>query len=277
MSVIKPALQRPELIAYFSGANNYCWIYFRNGEKKLLAKPISYLESQLPSFIRVHKTVLINPAYVKSLDQPPHKKMAGKVYLDTGEVFPVSRRRWSQVVESLQVVRPERVGGGERALTSTRVQSSLDTQPQSFSVPTVFSVLLVTDDKENVKLTEQIIGEKWPDYRVNTIQSSVFLPELLKQLSEQEYPKLILLDARTLTTERLTTLQRLKEDSQLNRIPVVLLVLPTEQLISHGYQKQANSVVAMPIGHTLFALTIERICQFWLRIVTLPVTERQGT
>ena len=52
MSVIKPALQHPERIAYFAGANNYCWIHFRDGEKKLLAKPISYLESQLPDFIR---------------------------------------------------------------------------------------------------------------------------------------------------------------------------------------------------------------------------------
>ncbi|GAB4016749.1 hypothetical protein GCM10028808_46170 [Spirosoma migulaei] len=267
MSVIKPALQRPELIAYFSGANNYCWIYFRNGEKKLLAKPISYLESQLPNFIRVHKTVLINPAYVKSLDQPPHKKMAGKVYLDTGEVFPVSRRRWSQVVESLQVLHPVRVNGIEQPLSSAPVRVSPEIQPSGFSAA---SILLITDDKEKAILTEQLIGKKWADYQVNTVQSSVFLPELLKQLPEQDYPTLILLDARTLTTDRLTTLQRLKEDSQLNRIPVVLLVLPTDQLISNGYQKQANSVVSMPIGYTLFEHTIERICQFWLRIVRLP-------
>ncbi|MVM28692.1 LytTR family transcriptional regulator [Spirosoma sp. HMF4905] len=271
MSVIKPALQQPELIAYFSGANNYCWLYFRNGEKKLLAKPISYLESQLPDFIRVHKTILINPAYIKSLDEPPHKKMAGKVHLDSGEVFPVSRRRWLQVVESLQ----NRSAGGSRV---EKVNSS----PEPYELPLTAqaydsagtSLFLITNDKEKAAQAELLIRDKWPTYPIHIGQNSAPLIELLKQLPEHEYPLLILLDARTQTAERLNTLQRLKEDSELSRIPVVLLVLPTEQLVINGYQRQANSVVSMPIGSPLFGHTIERICQFWLHIVSLPGSGR---
>lgn len=273
MSVIKPALQHPELISYFSGANNYCWLYFRNGEKKLLAKPISYLESQLPDFIRVHKTVLVNPAYVKSLDEPPHKKMSGKVHLDSGEVFPVSRRRWLQVVESLL-----------KHATKDSREEPLDTLSEAMSTPlngqsqepAVASVFLVTNDQERASWAEQSLRGKWPSYHIHIAQESTFLPEILSQLPESEYPLLIILDARTQTTERLNTLQRLKSDSQLSRIPVVLLVLPTEQLVINGYQKQANSVVSMPIGSQLFENTIERICQFWLHIVRLPGSNRSG-
>ncbi|MVM38097.1 LytTR family transcriptional regulator [Spirosoma sp. HMF3257] len=267
MSVIKPALQRPELISYFSGANNYCWLYFRNGEKKLLAKPISYLESQLPDFIRVHKTVLINPDYIKSLDQPPHKKMAGKVHLESGEVFPVSRRRWLQVVESLHNHSSGSRQGEDLNSFPEKANASLaDLEHYSPEA----SVFLMTSDAEKAAQTERLISDKWPTYHIHIEQDSMALPELLTQLPEQEYPSLILLDARTQTTERLNTLQRLKEDSQLSHIPVILLVLPTEQLISNGYQKQANSVISMPIGYSLFEHTIERICQFWLRIVRLP-------
>jgi CheY-like chemotaxis protein len=266
MSVIKPALQYPERIAYLAGANNYCWVHFRDGEKKLLAKPISYLESQLPDFIRVHKTVLLNPAYVKSLDHPPRNKMAGKVHLDSGEVFPVSRRRWPQVVKSFTDL-----------TANTFVEEtdySVDTpdSPQAVQSPDLlnFSIFFITDDKEKALMTKEIIREKWPACQVYTNQQSTILLEMLKQLPEHEYPTLILMDARTKTLERLYMLSHLKEDSRLSRIPVILLVSPTDQLIIDGYQHQANSVISMPAEYRLFKQMIERICQFWLQIVTLP-------
>lgn len=268
MSVIKPALQHPELIAYFSGANNYCWLFFRNGEKKLLAKPISYLESKLPNFIRVHKTVLINPSYIKSLQEPPRRKMAGTVCLDNGEVFPVSRRRWPQVVESLQ--------SHQTTATITRDEAD-QLEPVDGAVQTTqlndaltLSVLLYTDDTQNAVLTEQLVKKRWPSCHFSSAQQSAFLPDLLTPLPAEEYPALILLDARTTTLERLRTLQRLKADKNLSHIPVILLVLPTDQFVSNGYQKQANSVISMPVGYPLFTQTIERICQFWINTVTLP-------
>ena len=266
MSVIKPALQYPERIAYLAGANNYCWVYFRNGEKKLLAKPISYLENELPDFIRVHKTVLLNPAYVISLDHPPRNKMAGKVHLDSGEVFPVSRRRWPQVMKFFT------------RLTTNSFVEKTDYLPgapdlrqgvQPSDLP-AFSIIFISDENEKTVLTKEIIREKWPACQVYTNQQSTILLKMLKQLPEQDYPTLILIDAQTKTLERLYTLSNLKDDSRLSRIPVILLVSPTDQLVVDGYQYQANSVISMPAEYMPFKLMIERICQFWLHIVTLP-------
>ena len=266
MSVIKPALQHPEQIAYFMGANNYCWLHFRNGEKKLLAKPISYLESKLPDFIRVHKTVLVNSSYIKSLHQPPRKKMAGEVHMDSGEVFPVSRRRWQQVVEALQ--------NRNELLTLAEVTRSLDSTSEPVEKAgiesTALSVLLVTDDKEKAYRVELFVKAKWPAHGVMVMPQSALLVDSLTQSLEQDYPALIVLDARTATLERVHTLRRLKEDSNLKRIPVVLLVLPTDQLVIDGYQQQANTVISMPKEYQFFEQTIERILHFWLRTVTLP-------
>lgn len=266
MSVIKPALQHPEQIAYFVGANNYCWLHFRNGEKKLLAKPISYLESKLPEFIRVHKTVLVNAIYVKSLHQPPRKKMSGEVHLDSGEVFPVSRRRWDQVVEALQnrdkILSPAELTRSANELVDPTEKAGTDT--------TALSVLLVTDDKDKAHRVEQLVKVRWNAHGVINMPQSTLLVDLLTQSPEHDHPALIVLDARTATLERLHTLRRLKENPRLNRIPVVLLVLPTDQLVIDGYQQQANTVISMPKDYQFFEQTIERILHFWLRTVTLP-------
>ncbi|GAB4030858.1 response regulator transcription factor [Spirosoma gilvum] len=271
MSVIKPALSYPERIIYLSGANNYSWICFQDGEKKLLAKPISYLEGKLPDFIRVHKTALINPAYIKHLYEPPHRKMSGKVHLDSGDVFPVSRRRWQQVVEALQ----------SRTLAinaSDAIQDALagddgpvSTQPRAQATRSIF---LITQDKEMASSVEHVIQKKWPDYLFQTSQSSVILPDILGQMPSTEHPTLLLLDARTITMERLNTLQRLKNNKALGRIPVILLTSATDQAIVNGYQYKANSVVAIPPGTGFIDAIFERMLQYWLQIVTLPSMAR---
>ncbi|SFE21268.1 LytTR family transcriptional regulator DNA-binding domain-containing protein [Spirosoma endophyticum] len=266
MSVIKPALQRPELIAYFLGANNYSWLHFRNGEKKLLAKPISYMEGVLPNFLRVHKTALINPLCVKNLHQPPRQKMAGQIELHNGEVFPVSRRRWLQVAQALY---------GHLSPTAT---SDMPTQPvvdlleqrNIRNKNATLSILLITNDTSNALLAKQSINKKWPQYTLQTEQSSVHLPDLLTDLPKSECPTLLLLDARTTTQERLHTLQRMKYSQHLCRIPIILLVSPSNQSVIDGYKRQANSVVSLTEGHIPFAQAIERVCQFWLQVAALP-------
>ncbi|GAB3801620.1 hypothetical protein GCM10028819_29230 [Spirosoma humi] len=267
MSVIKPALQYPELITHLSGANNYCWLHFRNGEKKLLAKPISYLECELPGFIRAHKTVLINPEYVKSLHQPPRQKMAGEIQLNNGLSFPVSRRRWNQVVDALAYrIAPISSKGAVE-------QPGIDV-PTKVSSPDVAipekSILLVTDDEASALLVGQMIEKKWLSYRFHSTNQANHLPDLLSGVTEEEYPALLILDARTTTLERLHTLQKLKQHPQLCRLPIILLVSPTDSLVTDGYRRQANSVISLQDGYISFAQTIERVCQFWLLTAALP-------
>lgn len=271
MSVIKPALQRPELISYFLGANNYSWLYFRDGEKKLLAKPIGYLETQLPGFVRIHKTILVNPACVAEIHPPVNQKMGGGVLLETGEAFPVSRRRWSEVNERLQVRTSPKIyavpsANGSSDKNPTAIQSEIKTASRS--------IYLITNDEQNAVLTKQTIEENWPLYQVFTASQSAHLPGLLRQLPPQAYPALLIFDARKVPLERMHTLQRLKEDAQLSKIPIVLLVIPADQMVIEGYSRKANSVISMPDRYSMFVPTVERVCQFWLSTVSLPGTGR---
>lgn len=261
MSIIKPAIQYPVLIAYLSGANNYTWLIFRNGEKKLLAKPISYLEEQLAGFIRIHKTTLINPDCVEQLHHPPRPKMAGAVQLEGGVVLPVSRRRWSRVSEQLHL---QFADHASRALSPALV-------PVSTAATARKGIVAVTDDDVSRLLLRRIFEQKWPYHPLHVLAQRDNITPLFEQLPEAKLPVLIVLDARTATPERLRTLERLKEHRQLRQIPVVLLVSATGRAVVNGYQRRANSVICLPDDHAAFSEAIERIGQFWLQTAALPV------
>lgn len=242
---------------YFSGANNYCWAHFRNGDKTLLAKPISFLESQLTAFVRVHKTVLLNPAYVSQLFPPATKKMAGRITLTGGIDVPVSRRRWTEVVERLQ-------------------PSPLDDlQPVAGELsgaspgPATKDILLVTDDSETARMIEQTVRQHGSEYHCQVAKDSQFLPNYLESLSVKDQPILLMIDARTAVTERLYLLGKLKKNSALCHLPVVLLA-SNEPMIVSGYRQQANSVLSFPVNSQPPQPMLERVCRFWLRMAALP-------
>lgn len=270
MSVVKPAIQHPALIAYLAGANNYTWLHFRNGEKKMLAKPISYLESQLTNFIRVHKTALINPACVEKLQQPPRQRMAGSVELEGGIVLPVSRRRWREVVVALQ---PYLSPG--KALVDVMDEGA--EKPASMPKPdapvliTARPILLVTEEP-NTQSIKWAIESRWAHHILHASLQSSHLPRVLGLLDDDELPTLIILDGRTSTLERLNTLQQLKENDQFSHIPIVMIVPPNDDAITTSYRRRANSVITLPDSQTPLAATAEKICQFWLKTASLPLS-----
>ncbi len=268
MSVVKPAIQHPALIAYLAGANNYTWLHFRNGEKKMLAKPISYLETQLTDFIRVHKTALINPACVEKLQQPPRQRMAGTVELKGGIVLPVSRRRWREVVIALQpYLSPgEAPVGVLDEVTEKPAAIPLSAAPASVSAR---PIILVTEEP-NTQSIKWAIESRWAHYVLHTSPQSSHLPRVLGLLDEDELPALLILDGRTSTLERLNTLQQLKEHDRFSQIPIVMIVQPNDEAVMTSYRRRANSVITLPDSYTPLAATIEKICQFWLRTASLP-------
>ncbi len=73
---INESIHQPALLLYLTGANNYTWLQFQSGKRVLLAKSLTYFTERLPQFVRVHKTALINPAYVTELE-PPLRAHAG--------------------------------------------------------------------------------------------------------------------------------------------------------------------------------------------------------
>jgi CheY-like chemotaxis protein len=260
--VINPLLSYPALLAYFSGADNYTWVYFRNGKRKLVAKPLAYFEKQLPGFVRIHKTALINPAFVADIEPPPRPKMAGAVRLQDDTLLPVSRRRWAAVLTTLQTAIPT-------GLAMPVVTAVLPTDPPSVAppAPPIRIEAILTGDA--LLLTEQCLNRMGVNYRLQATGVAADLPRILRQTPDGEWPALILMDARTDRAGCLLCLETIKGDPRLRIIPVIWLNAAADSA-DQAYRLDANSVVSVSAEPCAFVRVLSQLFHYWLFIVQFP-------
>ncbi|MEZ0486597.1 response regulator transcription factor [Fibrella aquatica] len=245
MGLIINALRHPVLISHLSGANNYSFIHFRTGEQLLISKSLRFLEKQLPYFIRIHKTLLVNPNCVIKIQMQQHTRSSGAVVLEDGTILPVSRRQWPVLVQSV----------------------GIDDLP--VADPDQF-VAFVSSDVTKGLLLRQLINDHWPQTMLHTVDNGSALSQLMV-LAETDRPALLLIDLRQATPARLTLLRELKETPRLRRLPVVLLIAPNAGVTKSGYALQANSVVVVPDDNSEFVEILEKVCRYWLTMASLPV------
>jgi CheY-like chemotaxis protein len=260
---ISQILEHPSLIAYFSGASNYTWLQFRNGERRLLSKSLTYFEEQLPSFVRIHKTALVNPTCVVDIEAPPRPKMAGLVRMHDGTELPVSRRRWEDVARLLQA----RLDESEVQADEPSVVVQTAENPNSITLPPVVVLAVMTGDA--LLLARESIKSFGLNCLLQHMDSGAALANSLLLWPLEQRPALVILDARTSRSDRIITLRSLKSHPQLRAIPVVWLAAPGEDTMQ-AYALNANSVVVVSDGPVSFTRIIEQLCQYWLTMVQLP-------
>lgn len=267
MQLISQFLEHPNRLAYFAGANNYTWLQLGNGERRLLAKPLTYFEERLPAFVRIHKTALINPAYVAGVYPPPGPKKAGAVRMLDGTELPVSRRRWSDVVQHL----PSTQAGGHPVVLPPdeppAARPSAVSQP-AVCAPLPLRVLAVMKD-DALRLTEQCLDQLALNFALQHLRSGAALANALLLGPPGERPVLILLDARTNRADRVLTLRALKSHDRLLAIPVVWVGAPDDDPMQ-AYDLKANSVILVGHEPTAFRRAVEQVCRYWLMLVQLP-------
>lgn len=261
MQFISQLLEHPSLLAYFSGASNYTWLQFQNGERRLLAKPLVYFEERLPGFIRVHRTALVNPACVVSIQQPPRPKMSGSVRMHDGIELPVSRRRWNDVVQLLQTTLDETNPTGV-------VRNGLPGFAERVSYVPPELVVLTVMAGDALLLTRDCINALGLNCRLQHVKLGAELVSALLLDPAHKRPALILLDARTNRPDRILTLRALKSHALLRAIPVVWLAAPGDDSMQ-VYALDANSVVVVGDGSASFVRAIEQLCRYWLMVVQL--------
>ncbi len=83
-------------LVYLQAVANYSWLNWADGKRMLMPRTLKYYSPQLPPemFVRLHRNCVVNRYFVDRLERTD---TGGLVHLSTGEVLPVSRRRWSQV------------------------------------------------------------------------------------------------------------------------------------------------------------------------------------
>ena len=85
-------IQDTQPIIWLEGSGNYTLIYLKDTRQPLMvARTLKYFEHHLPGFLRVSKSALVNPVYIRKVVKEDAKTM--QLELLDGLTFVVPRRR----------------------------------------------------------------------------------------------------------------------------------------------------------------------------------------
>jgi len=87
-------------LVYLQAVANYSWLNWVDGRRMLMPRTLKFYAPKLPTelFVRLHRNCVVNKRFVTRLERTD---AGGLVHLSTGEVLPISRRRWVTVRRQL--------------------------------------------------------------------------------------------------------------------------------------------------------------------------------
>lgn len=135
-------------------------------------------------------------------------------------------------------------------------------------------VLLVEDDPGDALMTREAFEQRGMRNRLHVVSDGEQAIEFLRRAGDYTAaptPGLILLDLNLPRRSGLDVLTEVKSDSELLRIPIVVLTTShAQQDIVRSYSLHANAYVTKPIDFDRFMNTIGQIDDFYLTLVKLP-------
>jgi len=134
-------------------------------------------------------------------------------------------------------------------------------------------ILLVEDNEDDIALTLRAFKQNGLDGKIRVArdgEQAIF--ELTESLSRGEaLPKLILLDLKLPKVNGFEVLERMKADSVLRTIPVVVLTSSKEgQDVSRCYKLGVNSYIVKPLDFQKFLEAVEVLSRYWLLLNLAP-------
>ena len=138
-------------------------------------------------------------------------------------------------------------------------------------------ILLVEDSPGDVRLTREAFKDAKMHINLHVAADGEEAMVFLKREGDSgnaPRPDLILLDLNLPKKDGREVLEEIKGDPTLKSIPVVILTTSaSEEDILRSYRLHANCYITKPVDLEGFLKVVKSIDNFWLSIVTLPVTE----
>ncbi|MDX2242576.1 MAG: response regulator [Leptolyngbyaceae cyanobacterium bins.302] len=136
-------------------------------------------------------------------------------------------------------------------------------------------VLVIEDNLEHLRQIEAAFEESTIRHRLVTIANGDEALDFLQRqgnFADAVRPDLILLDLNLPGRDGREILKEIKNNSQLKRIPIVVLTLSSgRDDIFNSYALQGNCYVVKTSDLEQLFQVVKRIEEFWLGIVTLPL------
>lgn len=138
----------------------------------------------------------------------------------------------------------------------------------------VVEILLVEDSKSDAHLMIETLSESKVLNQLHWVKNGVEAIDFLYkqgQYTDVPRPDLILLDLNLPKKNGRDVLAQIKQDEDLQTIPVVVLTTSVnEEDILKIYKLQANSYLVKPVDLEQFIAVIKSIENFWLAAVAFP-------
>jgi CheY-like chemotaxis protein len=135
-------------------------------------------------------------------------------------------------------------------------------------------ILLVEDSPGDVRLTLEAFRLVNKDISLNVAADGLAAMAYLTKsppYTAAFRPDLILLDLNLPKMDGCEVLARLKANSSLKTIPVIILTTSDSAIdITNSYQLHANCFVTKPVEYDVFESLVRSISDFWLTKVKLP-------
>lgn len=136
-------------------------------------------------------------------------------------------------------------------------------------------ILLVEDNEGDIILTLEAFAESKNKIHISVVRNGRDALDFLYKRGNYQNatkPELILLDLNMPIYNGLDVLQEIKQDSNLKKIPVIILTTSSNHKdIDKAYEHLANSYVIKPIDMDEYLKTIRTIEEFWLKLSKQPV------
>ena len=138
----------------------------------------------------------------------------------------------------------------------------------------VVQILLVEDNPGDARLTKEALREAKVHNALHQVFDGVEALAFLHRegdYADAPRPDLILLDLNLPRMDGCEVLHEIKNDSDLKRIPVVILTSSAaEQDILKSYDLHANCYITKPVDIQGFVTLVKSVENFWFSLVTLP-------
>lgn len=131
------------------------------------------------------------------------------------------------------------------------------------------TILVVDDDKDDREFLELAFKEGGYPGDLIFAEDGEFAWELLQNQALE--PSLILLDINMPRLNGLSLLTRIRENTALKALPVLMFTTSEqEETIKKAYEQGANSYIVKPQTYQDLAQTWKQIYAYWAQIIELP-------
>lgn len=135
-------------------------------------------------------------------------------------------------------------------------------------------ILLVEDSPADIRLTQEALKGSKIRNHLHIVTDGEEAMDFLQgrgNYAGMPRPDIILLDLNLPRKNGHEVLKEIKEDSEMRRIPVVILTTSDDEHdVLKSYDLYANCYITKPLSLERFGYIVQHIEDFWLSIVRLP-------